>query len=240
MFLSSACRGDAAPDAFLGRAAILGADGILLDFTVASVEEWAFPLALRGTSLVGVCFPAPGAPRPATGDREERLASRRMAEALFPRAAELGARVAVVRLGELEWRLDQAGLVEALLRAGGGLTIALAARAHFPDIPTDLELRTLLEDFRGAPLAAWADSAALTARQLLGQDTDPGLLPLAAGAFLTDAAGLTGGLPWGRGDVDHAAFLSKLPPDAPRVVHAGAFATDEELAQALATPPRPA
>jgi hypothetical protein len=243
VFLSSACRGDAAPDAFLGRAAILGA--------------------------------APGAPRPATGDREERLASRRMAEALFPRAAELGARVVVVRLGELEWRLDQAGLfrafarrtlddetreklageraalasfaldraryaVEALLRAGGGLTIALAARAHFPDIPTDLELRTLLEDFRGAPLAAWADSAALTARQLLGQDTDPGLLPLAAGAFLTDAAGLTGGLPWGRGDVDHAAFLSKLPPDVPRVVHAGAFATDEELAQALATPPRPA
>jgi hypothetical protein len=275
VFLSSSCRGDAPPDAFLARAATLGADGIVLDFSVASVEEWALPLARSPTPLVGVCFPALGAPRPAAGDREERLASRQRAQAFFPRAAELGARVVVVRLGELEWRLDQAGIfrafarrtlddqtrekllgeraalasfaldraryaVEALLGAAGSLTVALATRAHFPDIPTDLELRTLLEDFRGAPLAPWPDAAVLTARQLLGQDTDPGLLSLAAGAFLTDAAGLTGGLPWGRGDVDHAVFLSPLPPDALRVVHAGPFATDDELAQALATPPHPA
>jgi len=277
VFLSTLCRGDASPDAFLGRAASVGADGVLLDFTVASLDDWALPLALRGPTLplVGVCFPGPGGPRPAAADREERLAARRRAEAFLPRAAQLGARVVVVRLGELEWRLDQAGIfrafarrtlddetreklageraalasfaldrarfaVDALLAAAGGLPVALVTRAGFADIPTDLELRTLLEDFRGAPLGPWPDAAARTARRLLGQDTDPGLLPLAAGAFLSDAAGLTGGLPWGRGDVEHAAFLTPLPPESLRVVHAAPLATDDELAQALATPPRPA
>jgi hypothetical protein len=264
--LSTWCRGDAGPDEFLARAERLGAAGIVLDPTVRDIAPWTVPLAARGPSLPlwAVCLPSgPDAPRPASADREERLAARAAAETLAARAAELGARALVVRLGALELRFDHAALarsfarraladddlvrlaeervrlspialdrarfaVEGLLGAAGALPIALATRARFTDIPNDVEIRALLEDFRGARLAVWPDAAAEAIRARLGQPVDRGLLAHAAGAFLGDAAGLRGGLPWGLGEVDRDGFLAALPADALRVVHV-AIGTDAEL-----------
>jgi hypothetical protein len=268
--LSTLCRGDASPDEFFARAERLGAAGVVLDFTVSDIAPWVLPLAARGAALPlwAVCLPAgPGAPRPASPDREERLAARRSAETWAARAAELGARALVVRLGELEVRFDHAALarsfgrrtldaevldklageraglssialdrarfaVEGLLAAGGGLTVALATRARWTDVPNDVEIRALLEDFQGARLAVWPDAAAEAVRRRLGQPVDRGLFAHAAGAFLGDAAGLRGGLPWGRGEIDGDDFLAALPAEAFRVIHA-AIGTDEELATPL-------
>ncbi|HKA90271.1 MAG TPA: hypothetical protein VKE22_21565 [Haliangiales bacterium] len=264
--LSTWCRGDAVPDAFLARAERLGAVGVVLDFTVGELEPWALPLAARGPSLPlwAACLPAgPGDPRPAAADGEERIAARKAAAAWCARGAELGARILIVRLGELEVRFDHGALarafarrtveteylerlageraalsrhaldrarfgVDALLGAAGGLTVALATRARWTDVPNDVEIRALLEDFRGARLAVWPDAAAESIRRRLLQPVDRGLFPRAAGAFLADAAGLRGGLPWGRGEVDRDDFVAALPADAYRVVHA-AVGTDDEL-----------
>jgi hypothetical protein len=56
----------------------------------------------------------------------------------------------------------------------------------------------------------------------------------AAGALLTDACGLRGGLPWGRAEVDHATVTGGIAAGALRVVHGAPGATDEELRSALA------
>src|SRR5262249_9644224 len=129
---------------------------------------------------------------------------------------------------------------------GGALTIAVTGRPRSADIPTADELATLLADFRGAAVAPWPDAAALHIRRSMGFAVRKDLLGRAAGAFLTDAAGLRSGLPWGRGDVDTAGFLAALPDTATRVVQAAPFATDAELRDALAAaaapgrPPAPA
>jgi hypothetical protein len=146
-----------------------------------------------------------------------RLVSAR--RALSPRALDLA------RHG-LDPLLDRA--------AAAGVTLGLALRPWWFDIPTSAETAQLLAEFRGAPLAPWYDAAAAHIRQALGfgQGRPAVEIETAAGAWLTDAAGPLGGLPWGTGDVD-PAVLAKLPDGALRVVHAAAPVSDEELAQAL-------
>jgi len=56
----------------------------------------------------------------------------------------------------------------------------------------------------------------------------------AAGAWLSDACGLLGGLPWGRAEVDAAAALAALGAEALRAVHCAPGAAPAELAAALA------
>jgi hypothetical protein len=122
--------------------------------------------------------------------------------------------------------------------AQAGVTLALANRARWFEIPDAAELGVLLEDFRGAPLATWYDAAAGHARGVLGFDRATEWLALhgkhAAGAFLGDACGLRGGLPWGRGEVDTGNVESSIPEDVSHVVHVTSDATDEELAASLA------
>lgn len=143
-----------------------------------------------------------------------------------------------VQLAPLALDLARYGLDPLVDRAAAaGVTVALANRVRPFDIPDDFELRALLDEFRGAPLAPWLDAAALHARAALGLVRPADWLatygPTLAGAYLTDAAGLRGGLPWGTAEVDRAAILAALPPAAARIVHCAPGATDHELASAL-------
>ena len=129
------------------------------------------------------------------------------------------------------------GLEPVLERAGRtGVTVALVNRARWFELPDDVEAAVLLEEFRGAPLAAWFDPAAAHAREALGygasRETLTVLGPRSAGAWLTDAAGLLGGLPWGHADVDRS--LPGLAASAVHIVHCAPGATDAELKQAIA------
>jgi hypothetical protein len=129
------------------------------------------------------------------------------------------------------------GLEPVLERAGAaGVSIALVNRARWFELPDDAETAVLLEDFRGAPLTAWFDPAAAHAREVLGysraQDTLAALGPRCSGAWLSDAAGLLGGLPWGRADADHA--LLGLPAPTLRIVHCAPGASQDELRSAIA------
>jgi len=137
--------------------------------------------------------------------------------------------------------LDQTRFaLEPLLEraADAGVTLALANRARWFEVPDEVEIGVLLEDFRGAPLAAWFDAAAAHARETMGHgrsaDTLAALAPRCAGAWLSDAAGLLGGLPWGCGEVERAALLAALPESALPVVHVAPGATDDELRAAIA------
>ncbi len=132
------------------------------------------------------------------------------------------------------------GIERLMQRAGdAGVTIALVNRARWFEIPDDHDTAALLDDFRGGPLAAWHDPAAAHARETLGHglaaDTLAALAPRAAGAWLTDAAGLLGGLPWGHGEASGPGATKGLPDGALRVVHCAPGATDRELAGAIAT-----
>jgi hypothetical protein len=164
------------------------------------------------------------------GRRE--LDASRVEELLADRMRASGHALDLARFG-LDPLLDHA--------ASSGLTLALANRARWFEVPDDAELGVLLEDFRGAPLGAWFDAAAGHAREALGFGRVADWLGAhgkrTAGAFLGDACGLRGGLPWGRGEMDTAAVEGALSEDAPRLVHCTADATDQELAAALGGAP---
>jgi sugar phosphate isomerase/epimerase len=136
--------------------------------------------------------------------------------------------------------LDQARFsLEPLLEraADAGVTLALANRARWFEFPDAAEIGALLEDFRGAPLGAWFDAAAAHALECMSgsraEDVLAALAPRLAGAWLGDAAGLVGGLPWGRGEIAREALLAGLPEAALRIVHAAPGAGDEELRAAI-------
>ncbi len=119
--------------------------------------------------------------------------------------------------------------------AAAGVTVAVGTAGGWSDIPSAAELAALVDEFAGAPLAPWYDAARAHIRQALGLGRGRPALELerAAGAWLTDAAGLRGDLPWGTGEVDRAAVLAALPAAAPRVLRSS-IATDDELAAARA------
>jgi hypothetical protein len=134
--------------------------------------------------------------------------------------------------------LARFGLEPVIERAeAAGITVGLLNRARWFEIPDDLELRALMDDFEGAPIAPALDAAAAHAREHLGMGRVADWLALygksAAAVLMTDACGLRGGLPWGRGEVDHAAVLGGIAPSALRIVHCAPGATDDELREAL-------
>ncbi|MBI4508607.1 MAG: hypothetical protein HY698_03150 [Deltaproteobacteria bacterium] len=142
------------------------------------------------------------------------------------------------RLAPLALDLARFGLDPLLHQAQEkGLSVALVNRARWFEIPADMELGVLLEDFRGAPLAPWHDPAAAHAREALGFGSAASLLAVhgkhARGAWLTDAVGLLGGLPWGRGEVDTGTVRSAISPDAILAIHVAPGVTDDELASSL-------
>jgi sugar phosphate isomerase/epimerase len=120
------------------------------------------------------------------------------------------------------------GLERILPRAADlGLRVAAVNRARWHEIPQGTELSQLVTEHAGSPLCAWIDPAAAHVRELLDF---PAYVPppreLCAGAWLSDASGLRGGLPWGRGEVDPAIVEhAEL-----RVHHVGPDIADEELA----------
>lgn len=277
--LSSLCRRlDDSPAAFLIRAERLGFAGIALD---ANLDGRALATLLPAIHLSGLhtlaiespCPRPPGRrpPRLASDDREERLAAVGNLETTMRTAAELSARIVVVRLGPLpvqhefsvtarafarrtltEEQVDRLvelrrtisprafdlarfGLDGALNRAqAAGLTLAITNAGRWYELPSGLEMAALLDDFRGAPLAPWYDPARAQARMALGFGRGRPAIEIgqAAGAWLTDAAGLADNLPWGTGEVDHEAVRSGLPKDALRILRSS-IATDEELRTAM-------
>lgn len=152
-------------------------------------------------------------------------------EAVLSRRLKLAATALDWARFGLEPLLDQA--------EASGIVLALSNRARPFEIPDGPEIGVLLEEFRGAPLAPWFDAAAAHAREAIGLAPPgewlAGYGRRACGAWLSDAAGLLGGLPWGRGEVDRTAVLTALAAGALTVVHCGPGATDEELAWALSS-----
>jgi hypothetical protein len=143
------------------------------------------------------------------------------------------------QLSPLALDLARFGLEPVLERAAAaGVTIGLLNRARWFEIPDDLETRALMDDFQGAPIAPALDAAAAHARECLGMGRVADWLALhgkqAAGALLADACGLRGGLPWGRGEVDHAAVLGGIAETALRIAHCAPGATDDELRDSMA------
>jgi sugar phosphate isomerase/epimerase len=134
--------------------------------------------------------------------------------------------------------LARQGIDPLLAKADqAGVTIAMASRARWWDVPDDAAVGVLLADFHGAPLAPWLDAGAAAVRETLGWGRMAESLAAwgqrAAGAWLSDASGLVVGLPWGRGEVDTKAVTDGLGERAIGVVHCAPGATDEELAAAL-------
>jgi hypothetical protein len=277
--LSTWCRATGGnPARFVARAHALSAPSLFLDATLEPAElDAIIPEALRsGMSVLGLESPCPrpAARRPpwlAGADPDERQAAARACQATLRRAAEVGARVVVVKLGELsgfepaavlrklarrelgdearekliETRrslslraLDRArfGLDQVLAAAAtAGVTLGIANRARWYEIPSAAETAALVDELRGAPVAPWYDTAAAHVRRALGFGNGRPAVERAAacGVWLGDAAGPRLGLPWGTGEVDPAT-LADVPAGAPRVVHCLPLATDEELAAALA------
>jgi hypothetical protein len=137
--------------------------------------------------------------------------------------------------------LDQArfGLDPLLEHAGErGITIAVPNRARWFELPDEIDFGVLSADFAGGGLLPWFDPGAAQARATMGHGSFSSALSTfagkAAGAWLSDAAGLQAGLPWGRGEVDTAAVLAALPAGAARVVHAAPGITRAELEAAIA------
>jgi len=120
-----------------------------------------------------------------------------------------------------------------------GITLSLVNRARWFEIPDEDELGPLLAEFAGAPLAGWLDPAAgvhqagrrpRAAARVLARELRQARR---RAAWLTDACGLLGGLPWGRGEVNTGAVARDLEADTLRVVHCSPGATTEELASAV-------
>jgi sugar phosphate isomerase/epimerase len=192
-------------EATLETASRVGATRIAVQLGVLDVKH-AWPTTVRAY-----------AQRTLDDDDLEKLVVLR--RALSPHALDL-ARFA------LDAILDRA--------ADAGVTVGLVNRARWFEIASAAEVDILLADFRGGPLATFYDAAAAHVRAALGLGTGRPALELeaASAAFLSDAAGLRGGLPWGTGEVDRAHVLAKLPEGAPRILRS-AIATDEEIRNAL-------
>jgi len=138
------------------------------------------------------------------------------------------------RLGAHALDLARFALDPLLARsADAGVTIGLINRARWFEIPSAGEVAALIGEFRGAPLAPFYDTAAAHIRAGLGLGTGRPAVEVerACGAFLSDAAGIRGGLPWGTGEID-PAVLTKLPPESPRILRSS-LATDDEIRAAL-------
>lgn len=127
-------------------------------------------------------------------------------------------------------------VVESAARAS--VLIGLQNRARWFEIPDETELAALLCDFAGAPLAPWLDAGAAHASESMGL-AEPGSWLVrfgqqAIGAWMSDACGLLGRLPWGLGEIDTDAVASALGTDCVRVVHCAPASRPNEIRDALA------
>lgn len=214
------------------------------------------------------------APQLASPDRDELAAAVRLATATVSVASDLGARFVTLRLGafeaEKEWRRVVTAFArrEALRRASAirsgaldaarfaldpllhvaeraDVTLCLVNRARFFEIPSESEIATLLDDFRGAPLSLCIDLAALYVKERLGQEPMSEFLARhssqARATYVSDACGLQGGIPWGQGEMD-PTVLNELYQGHPDILSVANFApglTSLELAAGLAWIARP-
>jgi hypothetical protein len=126
-------------------------------------------------------------------------------------------------------RLAEARAVTLLLPVGGSPW----------EVPSARETLSLVEAFRGAPLAPLWDPGRLSAARALGlrlpESRVTALAEAAGAAWETDAVGMEAGYLPGLGERDEALpARAKLPKDAPVIVSGFPDSTDEEIARAVA------
>ena len=89
--------------------------------------------------------------------------------------------------------------------------IGIATRAQLAELPDAEEAAALLDEFRGAPIGYWHDTASAYREELLGGAPASDWLHLnPIGATCADACGLQPNLAPGLGEIDFA-LVSKLP-----------------------------
>ena len=130
--------------------------------------------------------------------------------------------------------------LERIARAAdaGGVTLGLRNPSRFIGLPDPIELRLLLDELAGAPLAPAFDAPAahLVDAMGLGPLADTLAAWQAAPAcHLADACGPIAGLPPGSGELDLAAVVAALDPAATFIFTPSAALDESEVFAALAS-----
>lgn len=157
---------------------------------------------------------------------DERAAGRDAIRGLRAGAAER-------HLDALRRSLD--GLLDVAQSAG--VTIALRHAGSAEAVPSPEETLSLVDEYRGAPLAPWLDIGHGARLERLGFVNAVELfdaLGSAPGAYLDDARGLAVGLPPGTGDLDLPLLLGALPEELQRVVRCGSDSDERAIDASLA------
>lgn len=103
-----------------------------------------------------------------------------------------------------------------------GIMVGLETRCGYHEIPSPEELGLILKKFAGAPLGCWHDVGHAHQLEFLGLYRQEELLKrfqdAIIGVHLHDALGGSDHLPPGTGEVDLAAVLTHIPPEAIKTV----------------------
>jgi len=205
--------------------------------TVLVAERNSIPVVLVPAARMGALVDERFLPRGRDAHREERIA-----------------RLRATREAEAKPRLDALlHLLSRMLSAADryGVTVALAPGVLLDEIPSPDEAASCLEEFRGAPLSVWVDTAQrAVARSLAPAGNDPfGALEkeALAGVTLRDMGPGGEPVPPGRGGIDWAAekpllercSLWAVDPPPGSVAEGGGWLEEaREFMVRLETPPR--
>lgn len=162
----------------------------------------------------------------AAGERERGLQGELRRRFLERRAEAAPAHLDAVR-----------STLDGVLRAAEHLEIpvALVNRRLPEEIPTTAELEQLLDEFRGAPMGCWYDTAHAHHQERLGfasaTELHELMEPRLLGLHVHDLMGLECGLPPGEGELELRTLLAGVPEHLPLVLRCQG--DDTRIARAL-------
>ncbi len=127
--------------------------------------------------------------------------------------------------------------LDRLLRSAEsfGTKLLVRTRRRYTELPTVVELRTLLQDYVGAPLSPLLDLPAAHLLDVMGFSRIEAMVKALGAepvAYVGDAAGPVGALPPGRGVIDLAALAPQLKATT-RIFDPWPGLAHHEIAQAL-------
>jgi len=162
----------------------------------------------------------------AEGDSKEVRAARE-------RLKKLRREKAAPYLDRVLWCLDR--ILEAATRLG--VMVGIETRCGYHEIPSPEEIGLILEKFAGAPLGYWHDVGHAHHLEFLGLGRQEELLrryrDAIIGVHLHDARGERDHLTPGTGEVDLAAVLAYIPPEAIKTVEAAEMQDTASLRRGL-------